>query len=190
MDLENLQTIQHDVFGFLEQWCIEQDETVQPQLPLMLFPASLSIGFAFIEDASNFSNDEKILRFLKTICEFEAKILDDVKDIIVSNNLGLDIYVFSSPQEASLAIDGLHEDLMHDVVDWFNERFHDEFAAKDADMSILLFKMVSIGMSIIEFSFNKLVTLAPENHDFGNELLKCWLKSTLHFHQLILSVKD
>lgn len=190
MNLKNSETIQLDVLGFMEHWCEQQDETIQPQLPLMLFPASLSIGFAFIEDAVNFSDKAKVIWVLRTICEFEGKILDEVKDIVMSRKLALDVSAFNSSQEASLAIDGLHEDLMHDVVDWFNERFHEEFSDKDVKKSTLLFKMVLIGMAMMEFSFTKLMTLAPDDRDFGSDLLACWTKATLYFHELIVSVKD
>lgn len=167
-----------DVISFLRKFKQEQKESVRDQVPLLLFPRLVELGFSFLTSASVLQPESSVRKELLGMIDFQEPVIQDFLTLTTSNGIKLRREAFHcSLDEMNLFYNGMLKNFMVDFSNSFGSGYHistcfdGSIESLDEDeRSALFIYFQKLGLSIIFQSLLFLGENYPSNEDFQGAL--------------------
>jgi hypothetical protein len=167
-----------DVISFLRKFKQEQKESVRDQVPLLLFPRLIELGFSFLTSASILQHESSSRKELLRMIDFQEPVVQDFLILTTTNGIKLHREAFNyCLDEMNLFYNGMTKNFMVDFSNSFGSGYHisscfdGSIESLDEDERLALFiYFQKLGLSIIFQSFLFLGENYPSNEDFQGKL--------------------
>lgn len=150
-----------DVISFLRTFKEQQKFSVQDQIPLLLFPRLIDLGFSFINSASLLYEEGSARTHLLNMMQFQEPIVQDFLLLTSKNGITIRREAFNnSLNEMNLFCNGMIKNFMVDFSNSFGSGYHlsNSFdgsieSLQEDERNALLTYFRNLGVSIIFHSF-------------------------------------